>query len=66
MNQANLVETILAHLPPSLKNGTDEQALALAEAQVRATLALVQALGLIEAELTYLRQSISNRSGEVV
>jgi hypothetical protein len=59
---ADLAEVLLRQLPPS-RNETDEQALAIAEAQVRATLAVAEALTLIEAELTYLRKTLDPDRG---
>lgn len=49
-NLAN-AKAIIAHLPPSL-NETDEQFLALAEAQVQATIAIAEALEAIAVALT--------------
>jgi len=42
-SNAQAAETILRRLPPALNN-TDEQALAIAEAQARATLAVAEAI----------------------
>jgi hypothetical protein len=54
--------TILVHLPPSLAE-TDEQTLALAEAQALATLAVAEALASIDDRLLSLLQTIDPDRG---